>query len=179
VPKMNDSGRVERIFVDPGVQSLLGVPSMRSPLEHLPDAAFENLLVISVTRSPNTVERTVRAMGGDPAKVGVVPVSGSPVDYDGPLWTADVVGPTNLTGINVRFTNAMRHVKPGSGWVVFDNVNVLLMYAQSDSVYQLLSAVTTETRKRQIRGVYALVREAVTDSTHATFRELFDDEFAP
>ncbi|WP_323190099.1 hypothetical protein [Halostella sp. PRR32] len=175
----NRADRREQISVDPGTQCLLSVPSMRSPLERLPADAFENLLVVSVTRSPTKIERTVREMGGEPSKVGVVPVSGSSINYDGPLWVADVVGPTDLTGINLRFSNAMRHVEPGAGWVVFDNVNVLLMYAQSDSVYQFLSAVISQARSRQVRGVYAVVRDAITDETYASVRELFDEEFAP
>ncbi|NHN49064.1 hypothetical protein G9464_15895 [Halostella sp. JP-L12] len=164
------------VSVDPGTQCLVGVPSMRSPLDYLPRSAFENLLVVSTTRPPSAVERTVRARSGDPENVGVVPVSGSAVDYDGPLWVADVVGPTDLTGVDARFADAVRYVEPGEGWVAFDNVNVLLMYARADNVYQLVSAVASRSRKRNARGVFAVVPGAVTESTHDRFREPFDAE---
>ena len=166
----------ETVSVDPGVQCLLGVPSIRSPLDHLPRSAFENLLVVSTTRSPSKIERTVRARGGDPENVGVVPVSGSPVDYDGPLWAADVVGPTDLTGMDARVADAMRYVEPGDGWIAFDNVNVLLMYARADNVYQLVSAIAARSRKRNARGVFAIVPDAVTESTYDRFRDPFDAE---
>lgn len=166
----------ESVSVDPGTQCLVGVPSIRSPLDHLPRSAFENLLVVSTTRPPSKIERTVRARGGDPENVGVVPVSGSAVDYEGPLWVADVVGPTDLTGIDASVADAVRYVKPGEGWIAFDNVNVLLMYARADNVYQLVSAVASRSRKRNARGVFAIVPDAVTDSTYDRFRDPFDAE---
>jgi len=167
-------GGEQTVSVDPGTQCLVGLPSIRSPLDHLPRSAFENLLVVSTTRSPSKVERTVRARGGDPENVGVVPVSGSTVDYGGPLWVADAVGPTDLTGIDARVADAVRYVKPGEGWIVFDNVNVLLMYAQADNVYQLVSAVASRSRKRHARGLFAIVPDAVTEGTYDRFREPFD-----
>ncbi|MFC4407388.1 DUF7504 family protein [Haloarchaeobius iranensis] len=153
----------------PGTQALVLTPSLRSPLSTLPPAAFENLLVVSTTRPPVKVEQFVRDRGGDPNKVGVVPVSGSPVDYDGALWTTSVVHPNDLTGIHDRFERALVHVKPGTGWVVFDNVNVLLMYAERSAVGQLVDSVAARTRERAARGVFALVRDAVTDSTYERF----------
>lgn len=167
---------VEAVRPAVGEQTLLLVESMATPIDHLPPGAFENLLVVSATRTPDRIEAAVRRAGGDPGKVGVVPVSGSPVEYDGPLWTASAVSPTDLTGIETRFTDAMRYVKPEEGWVLFDNVNVLLMYAQASSVYRLLSSVVRKSRDRGARGVYALVRDAVTPETHAQFQSLFDDE---
>jgi hypothetical protein len=166
----------ETVSVEPGTQCLVGVPSIRSPLDHLPRSAFENLLVVSTTRPPSKVERTVRARGGDPENVGVVPVSGSAVDYDGPLWVADVVGPTDLSGIDACVADGLRYVRPGDGWIVFDNVNVLLMYAQADNVYQLVSAVASRSRQRDARGLFAIVPDAVTESTYDRFRDPFDAE---
>lgn len=160
----------------PGTQALVLTPSLRSPLATVPPEAFENLLVVSTTRTPGKVEQFVRDRGGDPNRVGVVPVSGSPVDYDGPLWTTSVVHPNDLTGIHDRFERGMAHVKPATGWVVFDNVNVLLMYAERSAVGQLVDSVAATTRERPARGVFALVREAVTDSTYDRFAGTMDLE---
>ncbi|NHN40420.1 hypothetical protein G9C85_02060 [Halorubellus sp. JP-L1] len=159
-----------------GTQALVLTPSLRSPLSLLPQSAFENLLVVSTTRSPKKVEQIVRERGGDPNTVGVVPVSGSPVDYDGPLWTTSVVHPNDLSGIYERFERGTNHVKPDVGWVVFDNVNVLLMYAERSSVQNFLDSVATTVRRRNATGAYALVRDAVTDDTHASLAASFDAE---
>lgn len=158
----------------PGTQALVLAPSLRSPLAMLPAEAFENLLVVSTTRSPGKVEQLVRDRDGDPNAVGVVPVSGSPVEYDGPLWTTSVVHPNDLAGIHDRFDRAMAHVKPGQGWVVFDNVNVLLMYAERAAVGQLVDSMTAATRERAARGVFAMVRDAVSDGTYDRFEGPMD-----
>ncbi|MCT9096819.1 hypothetical protein [Haloarchaeobius sp. HME9146] len=166
----------EPVAVDAGTQALVLISSLRSPLSLIPESAFENLLVVSTTRSPTKIEQLVRDRGGDPNKVGVVPVSGSPVDYDGPMWTGSVVHPNDLSGIHQQFSTGMNYVKPGEGWVVFDNVNVLLMYAEPSGVYQLVESVATQTRDRRASGAFALVRDAVADSTYDRFRGLFDTE---
>ncbi|WP_323676324.1 hypothetical protein [Halorubellus sp. PRR65] len=162
--------------VPSGTQALVLTPSLRSPLSAVPPAAFENTLVVSNTRPPRKVEQLVRDRGGDPNAVGLVPVSGSPVDYDGPLWTTSVVHPNDLSGIYERFDRGMNHVKPGEGWVVFDNVNVLLMYAERSGVENLLESVASNVRRRNAAGAYALVRDAVTDETYADIASVFDVE---
>jgi hypothetical protein len=162
--------------VPSGTQALVLAPSLRSPLSFVPPSAFENMLVVSTTRSPEKIEQLVRERGADPSRVGVVPVSGSHVDYDGPLWTTSVVHPNDLSGIYERFERGMNHVKPGEGWVVFDNVNVLLMYAERSSVANFLDSVATNVRRRHAAGAYALVRDAVTDDTHASIAANFDVE---
>jgi len=164
------------LALDARTQSLVLIPSLRSPLALLPEAAFENLLVVSTTRPPGKVEQLVRERGGDPSTVGVVPVSGSPVEYDGPCWTTSVVHPNDLSGIHDRFERGMNHVKPGEGWVVFDNVNVLLMYAERASVVNFLDSVARAVRRRNAAGAYALVRDAVADDTYARFADVFDVE---
>ncbi|MFC4551852.1 MULTISPECIES: DUF7504 family protein [Halorussus] len=161
------------VSLDPGEQALVTVPSMHPPLSSLPDSAFENLLVVSATASPSKVESAVERRGGDPAKVGVVPVTGSPSEYDGPLWTTDPVDPSDLTGISIRLSKALRYVT-ADGWVLFDSLNVLLMYAREDQVYRLLDSVVSNVRSREARGAYCIVREAVTEETYSRFREPFD-----
>jgi hypothetical protein len=157
----------------PGEQVLVSVPSMGSPLSALPPAAFENLLVVSATNPPERVESLVRERGGDPQKVGVVPVTGSPSEYDGPLWTTDPVDPSDLTGISIRLSKAMEYVMRG-GWVVVDNVNVLLMYGSEERVFRLFDSVVSSARAKEACGAYCTVRGAVTDDTYARFRELCD-----
>lgn len=156
-----------------GQQALVSVPSMQSPLSALPERAFDNLLVVSATTSPKKVEQIIERRGGDPSTVGVVPVTGSPSEYDGPLWTTDPVDPSDLTGISIRLSTALQYVSQG-GWVVFDNVNVLLMYAAEKSVYRLLDSVVSTVRGKGARGAYCLVRDAVTDDTYAQLRGLCD-----
>jgi hypothetical protein len=163
----------ERFSLEPGEQALVSGPSMGSPLAALPDRAFENLLVVSATTSPRKIESLVERRGRDPTKVGVVPVTGSPSEYDGPLWTTDPVGPSDLTGISMRLSRALEYVTHG-GWVVFDSLNVLLMYGREDAVYRLLDSVVPVVRDRKARGAYFVVRRAVTDDTYERFRGLFD-----
>lgn len=163
----------ERFSLEPGEQALVSGPSMGSPLAALPDRAFENLLVVSATATPRKVESLIERRGGDPEKVGVVPVTESPSDYDGPLWTTDPVGPSDLTGISMRLSRALEYVTR-DGWVVFDSLNVLLMYGREDAVYRLLDSVVPVVRDREARGAYFVVRRAVTDETYERFRSLFD-----
>ncbi|UPV73696.1 hypothetical protein M0R89_14255 [Halorussus limi] len=160
-----------RFSLDPGQQALVSVPSMGSPLTTLPDEAFDNLLVVSATAAPGKVESLVERRGGDPQKVGVIPITGSPSEYDGPLWTTDPVDPSDLTGISIRVSKAMEYVMQG-GWVVVDNVNVLLMYGREEKVYRLLDSVVSSARERQACGAYCTVREAITDETYARLRDL-------
>lgn len=143
-------------------------------LGELPPEAFENLLVVTAGRSPSAVERVVRDRGHEPRTVGVVPISGDDVDYDGPMWCADRVSPHDLTGISIRFGEGFRYVKPDEGWVLFDNLTVLLMYAESGRLFQLLNSVVGKVRSREARGVYPIVRDATADETYQQFRSLFD-----
>ncbi|WP_276281594.1 DUF7504 family protein [Halorussus caseinilyticus] len=161
----------------PGEQALVSVPSMGSPLSVLPDDAFENLLVLSATASPEKVESLVERRGGDPEKVGVVPVTGSPTEYDGPLWTTDPVDPSDLTGISIRLSKAMQYVMPG-GWVVVDNVNVLLMYGREEKVFRLFDSVVSNAREKDACGAYCTVRDAVTDETYSRLRGFCDREIS-
>ncbi|WP_158056893.1 DUF7504 family protein [Halorussus halophilus] len=164
---------VSSLALSPGEQALVSVPSMQSPLSALPAEAFDNLLVVSATTSPKKVEQLVVRRGGNPATVGVIPVTGSPSEYDGPLWTTDPVDPSDLTGISIRLSEALQYVTK-EGWVVFDNVNVLLMYAAEKSVYRLLDSVISTVRGKKARGAYCLVRDAVTDETYAQLSGLCD-----
>lgn len=145
-------------------------------LDRVPPDAYQNLLVVTTTHTPQRIESAVEAGGGNPSDVGVIPVSGSGSNYDGPLWTADRVDPSDLTGLSMRFSDAARYLQPGEGWVLVDNVTVLLMYAPEEHVYRLLSSLTSYLRGRDIRGLYGVVRSAMDDETYQRFRGIFDDD---
>lgn len=156
-----------------GEQVLAVLPSLTSVLSRVPEQAFENVLVVSV-RHPRKVQAAVEDAGGDPRRVGVVPVSASPVDYDGPMWTAETVSPSDLTGISIRFARGMRHVKPGEGWVVIDGLGTLLMYTDDRSLYRLLAHIVGRSRDGRVRGVHGLAGEVVAETTLASLRDLYD-----
>lgn len=161
--------------VAPGSQVL--VDSDRGiALDQLPEEAYRNLLVVSTTQTPKRVEAAIRSGGGNPSDVGLIPVSGSGSPYDGSLWTTDRVDPSDLTGLSMRFSEGVRYLRTGTGWVVFDNLTVLLMYAQETRVYRLLSSITTSLRERDIRGMYGIVRPAMEDSTFEQISGAFDEK---
>lgn len=146
-------------------------------IEDLPAEAFRNLLVVTTTRSPGRIEAAVRSASGNPSDVGVIPVSGSRESYDGPLWTTQRVAPNDLTGLSMRLSEASRYLQPDSGWIVVDNLTVLLMYAPEERVYRLVSSVTPAMRDRNVRGLYGVVRSAMDDETYNRFLGLFDEAY--
>ncbi|UIP01102.1 hypothetical protein Hbl1158_07080 [Halobaculum sp. CBA1158] len=178
VPVRTDGGSErerpdEWLSAETGEQVLLVTGAMSGPLGHLPDEAFSNLLLITV-RDPNRIERAVERRGIDPRSVGVVPISGSPVAYDGPMWCTDAVSPNDLTGISMAFAEGMRYVADGEGWVVLDNVSTLLMYAADDRLHRLVSHLVRQCREQEVRAVYAIAGESVTEQTLASFSGLCD-----
>lgn len=46
----------------------------------------------------------------------------------------------------MRFSDASRYLQPGDGWVIVDNVTVLLMCAPEENVYRLLSSMAANLR---------------------------------
>lgn len=157
----------------PGTQTLLTMPSMSSGLTEIPDSAFENLLIVSPW-SPKRVESALEKRGVSLQGCGLIPVSGSPVRYDGPLWTTDAVAPSDLTGLSMRYCEAMRHVEPGEGWVLIDNAQVLLMYADAGRVARLLRKMTAQAKERDVTGVLAVDRGAVQRETLTRLGSLVD-----
>lgn len=173
---VDSSGTDELTRLSPGEVAIGPLSTGSFRIDQLPDAAFENLLVVSLGTSPTRVEEAVREAGHEPRKVGVVPVSGTELSYDGPMWTSDRVGPNDLTGISIRVGQGLEYVKPGEGWVVFDSLTVLLMYNETDRVYRLLNSLASNVRERNAHGVFTIVRDATSDDTYAKFRNLFDRE---
>jgi hypothetical protein len=158
----------------PGDQALMSLPGQKFDYGRLPESAFGNLLVLSVGRNPGKIQRALEALGANPRSVGVVPVSGSSIDYDGPMWVADRVSPMDFTGISIQFTRAFQHSKPDEGWVLVDSVSILLMYADVDRVYRLLDSIVGACRSKNVRGVFVIDRTAVTDETANRLSSLVD-----
>ena len=159
--------------LEPGETALAMLSSRDTPIAHLPPQALENLLVVTVD-APERVEQAVREAGGDPKDVGVVPVSASPVQYDGPCWTAERVSPSDLTGISIQFSRGERYLREGSGWVVVDGLGTMLMYNEEERLYRLLSHLVGRARERQLRHVTGVVPDVLASETLARFRGLHD-----
>lgn len=159
--------------VDAGDQVLLTVRSDQRPLRLLPPAAYENLLVLS-SDSPGEVAQTLADLGVDVGRVGHVPISSTEFDHDGPLWTADAVAPDDLTGLSIAYTEALNALGPGRGWILVDSLDVLLLFNEEPRLVSFLDHVTQRAREKDLRGVYALVPEAVDDATRSTLRRSVD-----
>lgn len=157
----------------PGEAVLDRLSERETPVSHLPPSAYENLLVVTVA-GPETVEAAAREAGGDPANVGVVPVSASPLSYDGPCWTVERVSPSDLTGISIQFSRGERYLADGSGWVVVDGLGTMLMYTEEENLYRLFSHLLSRVRERQLRHVTGVVDDVVSPETLARFSDLHD-----
>lgn len=167
-------GGERTIPVEPQRQTLVTSSFDQQVLARLPDAAFENLLVVSTGLHPRRIERIVRERGHDPRQVGILPVTGGDVDYDGPLWVADRTSPADLTGLSMRFSEAARHLEPGVGWVCVDSVSTLYMYAAGERVYRFLSQLVSKLDAQSLTGVYCVSRGVLDDQEFARLTDLVD-----
>ncbi|UPV74903.1 hypothetical protein M0R89_02255 [Halorussus limi] len=163
-------------FAPGGSQTLVRTPTDADPLAALPERAYGNLLVVSARDHPKRLEARLERGGHDPANVGVVPVVPATCDYDGDLWTTDSVSPNDLTGIAMRFSDAIRHVESGTGWVVLDALGVLLMYADADRVCRFFQTLTNRVRAREVNGMYGANPDAIADETYERLRSMCDAE---
>lgn len=157
----------------PGTQLLAALSSMESALSVPPAGAFDNLLLVS-PNSPRQVESDLEDRGIDVSNVGLIPISGSAHGYDGPLWTTDAISPSDLTGLSIAFTRSLQHLVRGHGWVLFENLNVLLMYADERQVYRLVDHLIQKTRERDVSGAYTVVEGAIGEQTFARLQNRFD-----
>lgn len=164
-----------RLRIEEGQQVLASFSSMQSPLIELPTAAYGNLLVVS-TKSPAHVEQRLVELDIPVQNVGLIPLAGSDHQYDGPLWTSGTVRPNDPTGLSIAVTNAMEKLTPGTGWFLLEDLNVLSMYIDEETVNQLISHLSGGARNRNVRGVYGVVRSAVGDETYGNYRQAVDSE---
>lgn len=158
----------------PGTQALTLLTADEEPLLGLPPPAYRNLLVISTRHAPSRVESLLHRTGHDCDGIGVVPVTATTTDYDGPLPTARSVRPTDLTGIGIQVSEVASHFE--GGWLLLDALTLLLMYADVSRVHRFTSALMGNLAAHDIRGVYCLCPDAVDDATVEQFRSLFDIE---
>lgn len=151
-------------------------PSGQGVVDVLPESALENLLLVTTDGNLGKLERAVEARGGDPRRVGVVPVTGTSVNYDGPLWVTDRVGPSDLTGVSIQFSKAFEHVQPDEGWVAVDSLGVLAMYASTERLFRLMDAVVSAVRGRNARAVLSTADGVLGERAAMQYRGLADEE---
>jgi hypothetical protein len=166
-----DSGPTE-LDLSAGEQALLLRTGSGSLLQYLPDRAFENLLVVSAGPQPAEIEAVIRRRSLSPRSVGVVPISGFDLGYDGPLWTTARVSANDLTGISIRVSQGFEHLNPGRGWLVFDSVTTLLMYADADRVFRLVDWLVRQCRSNEVTGVWSVQGGVVVEQELARYRGL-------
>lgn len=169
----------EFLDVDPGEQVLVSLGGEKFDYGRFPEQAFENLLVLSVGRNPRQIDRALTDIDVDPRSVGVVPVTGSSISYDGTMWTSNRVSPMDLTGISIEFTRGFEHLHEGRGWVLVDSVSILLMYADVDRLYRLLDSMVSACRQKDVRGVFVVDADAVAPETMDRLEGLFDRIVSP
>lgn len=174
---LGDDDPTRDSFAPAGTQTLVRSSADADPLSALPARAFENLLVVSARDHPNRLEARIERFGHDPGNVGVVPVVPAADDYAGDLWTTEPVSPDDLTGLGMRFSDAVRHVESGSGWVVVDRLGVLLMYAEDSRVCRFFQTLANRVRAREAYGVYFANAEVVADETYEQLRAMCDAEY--
>lgn len=166
-------------FGPAGTQTLVRTPASTHPFSVLPERAFDNLLVVAVRDHPKKLQRCLERAGHDPANVGVVPVVPAAREYSGDLWTTDPVSPDDLTGIGMRFSDAIEHVEPSTGWVLVDALGVLLMYAEESKVCRFFQTLTNRVRAREVNGAYFVDPAAFPEETYEQLRGMCDAEYEP
>jgi hypothetical protein len=160
-----------------GTQTLVRTPADADPLAVLPDRAYDNLLVVAARDHPSKLEARLERRGRAPNTVGVVPVVPAAGEYEGDLWTTDPVAPDDLTGIGMRFSDAVQHVESGTGWVLIDALGVLLMYSEEARVCRFFQTLTNRVRSKQVHGAYCVNPNAIAEETYERLRAMCDAEY--
>ena len=173
-PDRNFSTDIDGSRLPPGTQALAPVEADAEPLLGLPPPAYRNLLIITTRHAPGRVESLLQRAGHDLDGIGIVPVTATSIDYDGPLPTAESVRPADLTGIGIQVSEVASHFE--GGWVLLDSLTLLLMYAEASRVHRFTSTLMGNLTARNTRGVYCLCPNAADDATVEQFRSLFDTE---
>ena len=163
-------------FGPAGAQTLVRTPADADPLAVLPERAYDNLLVVAAREHPNKLETRLERRGRDPTTVGVVPVVPAADEYEGDLWTTDPVAPDDLTGIGMRFSDAARHVRSHTGWVLVDALGVLLMYSEESRVCRFFQTLTNRVRAKDVHGAYCVNPDAIATETYERLRAMCDAE---
>lgn len=164
-----------KLRLDTGTQALVAHDSLHPSLSLLPPAAYQQLLIVS-PRSPARIERLVHEAGGDVSTVGHLPLAATDHGYDGPMWTSQSIDPSDLTGLSMQYNRALGALEDGHGWVLFDDFNTLLLYADTERVARFLDHITQRARDAGVRGAITVVRDAMDDQTYATLQRAVDTE---
>lgn len=170
------SERDSGIDASTGAQVVVGTPADGDPLAALPRRAYDNLLIISVREHPRRLETRIRRRGRDPANVGVVPVIPGADEYDGVLWTTDPVSPDDLTGIGMRFSDAIAHLETGRGWVLLDALGLLFVYSEDARICRFVQTLANRVRSKAVTGAYCVNPEVISDETYERIWSLCDEE---
>lgn len=160
--------------VEAGTQVLVSHDSLTPSVSLLPPGAADQLLIVSA-KSPRAIERALDDLGRDVSKVGHLPLGSTDVEYDGPLWTGSTTDPSDLTGLSMQYSRALNALESDHGWVLFDDVNALLLYSDPDRVVRFLDHVAQQTREADVRGVYTVVRDAMSDQEYSAIANVLDE----
>lgn len=167
MPSTEPGSQRELASLDRREQAIATTRGTSNYLEFLPDEVFhEDVVMIATSSHPRGIEEHVRRTDGNLESLSVIPVGDSSLRYDGSLNVASRTWPKDLTRVGVRFTDFVRSVSTDDPWVVVDNLNVFLMYADADRVCRFLETVMGKSRRVGARGVYFTVRTALTDPTY-------------
>lgn len=159
--------------VEAGNQMLVSHDSLTPSASLLPAGAADQLLVVSA-KSPQAIERALADLGRDVSKVGHLPLGSTDIEYDGPLWTGPTIEPSDLTGLSMQYARALDALEPDHGWVLFDDINALLLYSDPDRVVRFLDHIVQQTREADVRGVYTVVRDAMSDQEYSALANVLD-----
>lgn len=156
-PDPDAAGRCVRRLTPPTTEAALGVTYTQSPTDWLVR-----------WRTESDVDR------GAVVAVGEVGGSDTPQLPEG--WRGErVTAPADLSGTGIALTNALADLEPlGPTAVCFDSVTALLQYAEVQSVFRFLHAVTGRVSNTDAVAHYHLDPAAHDDQTVATVRTLFD-----
>lgn len=169
------TGNEPYLRLEAGVQALVAHDSLHPSVSVLPPSAYQNLLVVS-PKSPTAVERLLEDVGADVSNVGHLPLASTSHGYSGSMWAASATDPSDLTGLSMRYTRALRALDATRSWVLFDDFNTLIPYNEADRVVRFLTHLSQVTRKGAHRGVYTVVRDAMGDQTYSRLRNVLDAE---
>jgi hypothetical protein len=156
-PDPGTAGRCIRHLTPPATESALGVTYTQSPTDWLVR-----------WRTESDVDQ------GAVVAVGEVGGTDTPQLPDG-WWGERVTAPADLSGTGIALTNALADLESvGPTAVCFDSVTALLQYADVQSVFRFLHAVTGRVSSTDAVAHYHLDPAAHDEQTVATVRTLFD-----
>ncbi|SHG51944.1 DUF7504 family protein [Halobaculum gomorrense] len=130
---------------------------------------------------PVTLHERWRAEVGSPPCHMVVDASGTGevpgpgVAADGGSFAAETAHPHDLTGLCMKWQDALGEARTHGGlFVAFDSVTALLQYVDLREAYRFLHTLVTGVHRTGARGQFYLDPRAHDDRTVSTLQGLFD-----